>query len=333
MSGSSEIAEEDAIGRLDTNLRKGAHMRTRASADQGGEGYTKPIPDIISIIKDSYGELRPAERRVADVVLADVTFAVDAANAEIARRAEVSEPTVTRFCRAIGCDGVRDFKLKLAQSVVVGRLYLAPGEPMPPTTDGSPLWSVVFGEARNALSAVERSVNPADILKAADMVAGAHQVLVFGLGGSSTSLAHETQNRLFRYGVVAQVHSDPYVLKMTAATLKPNDLVIAISGTGRTREVIEVVELAKHYRAKAIGITAPDSELAAICDVKLTVDVPEYADPLKPTASRYAFLIIIDLLSTAVGYRLDPSARETLRRIKYTVLSHRKGKVLEPLGD
>ena len=54
---------------------------------------------------------------------------------------------------------------------------------------------------------------------------------------------------------------------------------------------------------------------------------------MKPTASRYAFLAIIDLLSSAVGYRLDPSARETLRRIKYTVLSHRKGKVLEPLGD
>ncbi len=308
-------------------------MRSHVSVNPGRDGYSKPIPDILSIIKDSYGELRPAERRVADVVLGDVNFAVGASNGEIARRAGASEPTVTRFCRAIGCDGVRDFKLKLAQSVVVGRLYLAPGEPAPPTTDGSPLWSIVFGEARNAIAAVERSVDPADILKAADLVAAAHQVLIFGLGGSSTALAQETQNRLFRYGVVALAHSDPYVLKMTAATLKPNDLVIAISGTGRTREVIEVVELAKHYRAKTIGITAPDSELAAICDVKLTVDIPEYPDPLKPTASRYAFLVIIDLLSTAVGYRLDPSARETLRRIKYTVLSHRKGKVLEPLGD
>lgn len=306
-------------------------MRTHVSAD--AEGYSKPIPDILSIIKDFYNELRPAERQVADVVLADVTFAVDASNAEIAKRADVSEPTVTRFCRSIGCDGVRDFKLKLAQSVVVGRLYLAPGEPMPPTTDGSPLWSVVFGEARNALAAVERSVNPADILKAAEFVAGAKQVVIFGLGGSSTALAQETQNRLFRYGVAAISHSDPYVLKMTAATLKPNDLVIAISGTGRTREVIEVVELAKHYRAKTIGITAPDSELASICDIKLTVDIPEYPDPLKPTASRYAFLVIVDLLSSAVGYHLGSSARETLRRIKYTVLSHRKGKVLEPLGD
>ncbi len=297
------------------------------------DGYLKPLPDILSIIKDSYAELRPAERRVADLVLADVTLAVDAPNAEIARRAGVSEPTVTRFCRAIGCEGVRDFKLKLAQSLVVGRLYLAPAEPAPSTADGSPLWSVVFGEARNAIAAVERSIDPADILRAAELVAGAKQVLIFGLGGSSTTLAHETQNRLFRYGVIAVVHSDPYMLKMTAATLKPDDVVIAISGTGRTREVIEIVELAKHYRARAIGITAPDSDLASACDIKLTVNIQEYADPLKPTASRYAFLIIIDLLSTAVGYRLDPAARETLRRIKYTVLSHRRGNVLEPLGD
>ena len=89
-------------------------MRRQKRDDAGGEAYAKPIPDILSQIKDSYGELRPAERRVADVVLADVTFSVDASNAEIARRADVSEPTVTRFCRAIGCDGVRDFKLKLA---------------------------------------------------------------------------------------------------------------------------------------------------------------------------------------------------------------------------
>ena len=54
---------------------------------------------------------------------------------------------------------------------------------------------------------------------------------------------------------------------------------------------------------------------------------------MKPTASRYAFLAIIDLIAVAAGYRLDLSALETLRRIKYTVLSHRKGKEFEPLGD
>ncbi|MCX5496045.1 MurR/RpiR family transcriptional regulator [Kaistia dalseonensis] len=308
---------------------------TEIATDRSSEfGYDKPIPDIISQIKDSYAELRPAERRVADIVLADVAFAVDASNAEIARSADVSEPTVTRFCRAIGCEGVRDFKLKLAQSVVVGRLYLMPGGGAPePTEDGSPMWNAVFGEARNALNIVERQIDPAEVVKAAELIASAHQIAVFGLGGSSSALAQETQYRLFRYGVVVSAHSDPYVMRMTASTLKPNDLVIAISATGRTREVVEAVELARHYRAKTICITAPETDLSRVCDVKLTVDIPEFPDTMKPTASRFAFLAIIDLISAAAGYRLDASARETLRRIKYTVLSHRGGKELEPLGD
>lgn len=298
------------------------------------QGYDKPIPDILSQIKDSYDELRPAERRVADVVLADVAFSVDASNAEIARRAEVSEPTVTRFCRSIGCEGVRDFKLKLAQSVVVGRMYFSSSTTPPaPNDNGSPMWNAVFGEARNALNAVERQIDPSDVLKAAELIAKAHQVMVFGLGGSSAALAQETQYRLFRYGVVVSAYSDPYVMRMTAATLSPDDVVIVISATGRTREVVEAADLAKHYRAKTICITAPDTDLARICDVRLTVDVPEFPDTMKPTASRFAFLAIIDLISAAAGYRIGAPALETLRRIKYTVLSHRKGRELEPLGD
>jgi DNA-binding MurR/RpiR family transcriptional regulator len=302
----------------------------RSSAEQS---YDKPIPDILSQIKDSYGDLRPAERRVADVVLADVAFCVDASNAEIARRADVSEPTVTRFCRSIGCEGVRDFKLKLAQSVVVGRLYFTSTSAPEPSENGSPMWNVVFGEARNALNAVERQLDPNEVLRAAELIANAHQVIVFGLGGSSSALAQETRFRLFRYGVVVTATSDPYIMRMTAATLKPEDLVIAISATGRTREVVEATELAKHYRARTICITAPDTDLARICDVRLTVDVPEFPDTMKPTASRFAFLAIIDLVSAAAGYRIGAPALETLRRIKYTVLSHRKGKELEPLGD
>lgn len=300
---------------------------------EAGDLHARPIPDILSQIKDSYGDLRPSERRVADAVLADVSFSVDASNAEIARRADVSEPTVTRFCRAIGCDGVRDFKLKLAQSVVVGRLYLSPTPSPEPGEDPSPQWSTVFGEARNALATVERSIDPADVLRAADMVASARQVVVFGLGGSSATLALETQNRLFRYGIVVSAHSDPYVMKMMAASLKPNDLVIAISSTGRTREVIDAVTLARHYRAGTLAITAPASGLSAEVDLALTVEIPEFPSALKPTASRYAFLAILDLVSTAVGYRLGPDARETLRRIKYTVINHRKGNTMEPLGD
>jgi hypothetical protein len=82
---------------------------------QQAVGGRVPVPDIIARIKDGYPDLRPAEQSVADAVLSDVQGAVDASNAEIATRAGVSQPTVTRFCRAIGCEGVRDFKLQLAR--------------------------------------------------------------------------------------------------------------------------------------------------------------------------------------------------------------------------
>ena len=304
-----------------------------AGDDPDARDHAKRIPDIISLVKDSYGDLRPAERRVADVVLDDVRFAVDASNAALAERARVSEPTVTRFCRAIGCEGVRDFKLKLAQSLVVGALYLSKPPPPAGGDNGMPFWNAVFGEARLALQEAERQIDPAQLQKAAELIAKARQVAVFGLGGSSSALAQETQYRLFRYGVTVSAHNDPYVMRMTASTLKPGDLVIAISATGRTREVVEAVELARHYRANAICITAPDTDLARACDVKLTVAVPEYPDTLKPTASRFAFLAAIDLMAVAAGYKLDGSARETLRRIKYNIQTYRAGKEMEPLGD
>src|ERR1700760_4111371 len=158
----------------------------RAGQTAASEIYGKAIPDILGISKAPYSKPRPAERRVADVVLADVTFAVDASNGDIAKRSDTSEPTVTRFCRAIGCEGVRDFKLKLAQSTVVGRLYLDVPKERRSSGDRSPFWKEVFGEARAALAVVEDTLSPADVWKAAEMVSAARQVMIFGLGGSST---------------------------------------------------------------------------------------------------------------------------------------------------
>lgn len=296
-----------------------------------------PVPDIIARIKDGYPDLRPAEQSVADAVLSDVQAAVDASNAEIAARAGVSQPTVTRFCRAIGCEGVRDFKLQLARSLVVGDLYLASGAPAPASPDAvlPPFWDAVLSEARAAIHAVERQLNPGLLMQAAGLLAQSDggRVYALGLGGSSSSLAEETQNRLFRYGLGVTALKDPYLARMMVATCRPGDAFVAISSTGRTREVIEAVEMARHHRAATIAITTPDSDLARAADVALTVAVPEYPDTLKPSASRFAFLTVIDLLAAATGYAIGARARENLRRIKYAIQTHRRGAVLEPLGD
>ncbi len=295
--------------------------------------------DIIARIKDCYPGLSRAEQSVADAVLSDVQAAVDASNAELADRAGVSQPSVTRFCRSIGCIGVRDFKLQLARSLVVGEIFLAADNPLPAPSPGlgqgamPPFWTSVLGEARLALREVERQLDPALVLAAAAILASARRVLVLGLGGSSSALAEETQNRLFRYGVSVMACKDPYLARMTIATFRPHDVVIAISATGHTSEVIDCVDIARSYHARSIAITTPGSALAQAAEIALTTKIAEYPDALTPSASRFAFLLIIDLVAAATGYQMGPLARENLRRIKFNLVAQGAGPDIEPLGD
>lgn len=307
-------------------------MAMRNEAAFSGENGAR-LPDIIGRIKDTYSELRPAEQSVANAVLADVQEAVRASNAEIALRAGVSQPTVTRFCRSIGCEGVRDFKLQLAQSLAVGEAFLTSETTETPSGELPPFWVSVMGEARSAIREVERQVSPEDVLKAAEVLAAAGRIATFGVGGSSASLALEAQVRLFRYGLAVEVCPEPYVARMTAATLKPGEVFLAISATGRTPEVIEAAEIANRYGATTVAITRPGSPLAQTASIALSVRIGEYPDALTPSASRFAFLAILDVVAAGTGYRLGPRARENLRRIKFNIMHARPSETLEPLGD
>lgn len=290
--------------------------------------------DLISRMKELHPRLRPSERRVADTILDDIEFAVHATSNELARKAEVSEPTVTRFSRALGCDGVRDFKLKLAQSLIVGSMYFR----HPPTLKESdrsdlPFADTVFAHARAALDLAETQMDDHALREAIDAISGARQVIIFGVGGGSTALAQDLQYRLFRYGLSVTAYSDVYLMRMIASTLGPEDVVVALSATGRTQEVLGATALAQEYRAKVVALTRPNSLLAKAADITLPIEVPEDANVLKPSASRYAYLAVIDLVATGCAYKLGEPAQETLRRIKYNLLNFRQGEVLEPLGD
>lgn len=294
------------------------------------------MPDIIAKIKDSYANLRPAEQSVADAILSDIPAALEASNGEIAVKAGVSQPTVTRFCRTIGCGGVRDFRLQLAQSLVVGELFLASDKGEWTAASGDelpPFWGSIFGEARMALREVERQLDADLVLTAAGSIAPARQVMAVGFGGSSSFLAEEVQNRLFRYGVPIMACRDPYVANMTVATFRPGDVVIAISATGRTPAIVECIELARNYGVYTIAVTAPDSALATAAEIALTTRIAEYPDALTPSATRFAYLTIIDLVAAATGYQMGSRARENLRRIKFNLIEKGATGSLEPLGD
>lgn len=305
--------------------------RSRVDATEHERGAV-PAVDLISRLKELSPDMRPAERRVAEVVLNDVDFAVNSSNAKLAQLAKVSEPTVTRFCRTLGFDGVRDFKLKLAQSLVVGPLFLkssGPGE-----GDGNqPYWNSVFHHANMAINLAERQLDRDQLTKAVTLLSNANRIAVFGVGGGSTVLAQDTQIRLFRFGLSVTAYSDPLLMRMVAATLGPKDVVVALSATGSAGDVVDSARCAQQYHAAVVAITRSGSELSQVADLALTVNVPDIENIMKPTASRYGFQVIIDLLATGVGYQLGDAAQEHLRRIKYGLMNMRDGEILEPLGD
>ena len=293
----------------------------------------KSPDDIISVIKQSGDTLRPAEQRVADIVLADVNFAVHSSNGELARRAGVSEPTVTRFSRAVGCGGVRELKVKLAQSMVVGRIYLEPPPHVGSAHAKPTLWRSVFEEIRRAITAVEQQLRQEDVEKAAEAIADCSKMVAFGVGGGSTVAVTEVTHRFFRLGISVSDYSDPHLMRMIAATLGRSDVVLAVSTTGRAAEVIDAVTIAKQYGALIVAVTKPKSRLAALADIPLVLHVPETPNALKPTASRYALLAAIDLLAASTAYRKPREAQELMRRIKYALVSSSDGGADEPLGD
>ena len=156
---------------------------------------------------------------MAETVLADVNFAVHSSNGELARRAGVSEPTVTRFSRAVGCGGVRELKVKLAQSMVVGRIYLD----QPPhvgTAQAKPaLWRSVFEEIRRAIAAVEQQLRPEDVEKAAEAIANCTRLVAFGVSGCKHYPRRRPRQRLrLQYRLAAERKAGRAVQDCLSAT-------------------------------------------------------------------------------------------------------------------
>ncbi len=294
-------------------------------------GTAKETQDIVSLMRDRLSGMSKSERRIAEAILADMPWAVQSTTTELAERTGTSTPTITRFCRRLGCEGLRDFKLRLAQATAVGSRYLG----AQPDATPAPLKAVtsVIGAAHEALERLSAQVDEAALTQAADWLAAARRVAIFGGGGGSSIVAREGENRLFRLGLNVNACSDTQLQQMIAATLVADDVLLTVSTSGRYPESLRMVEIARTYGARTVAITRPGSPLAQAVDIVLAVDIPETELVLKPTASRYALLAMMDILATELAGRCGEAALENMRRIKYQLVTHRDADDTQPLGD
>ncbi|MBB4066225.1 MurR/RpiR family transcriptional regulator [Gellertiella hungarica] len=287
--------------------------------------------DLFSTLQEEKARLSQSESRIAEIILNDFEFAVNASIIELAEKADVSPPTVTRFCRRLGCESFSDFKIQLARTAYIGVRYL---KPEPQSTDPGDVAKDIIAKAQNALYMLHQSLDLEAVERATALLARAEMIYAFGAGGNSSMIASEIQNRLFRLGLrVTASHDHSMQLMMAAAAKAEKDVLIGSSFSGRNTELVRAFNLAREGKVPTIALTQSDSPVARAADVVITIDMPEGTNIYRPTSTRIAYLAAVDILASLVAHKIQPQATQTLRRIKQQLVTHRDGDDRQLLGD
>lgn len=287
--------------------------------------------DVISSLRRHDGQLPTQEQKVADYVKAHLEQISAMTIAELAGQCDVSTPTVIRFCRTLGCDGFREFKLRLAQNLAVSQQYLT-AKPLPEQVRGDTVIDQILGALYASASAMQQQIDAEVMERAKAALLETRHLLFAGIGGGSSNVAQEAANRFFRLGIPAVSTNDSYILQMRAATLKAGDVLFLISASGEADAIVGAAEIAGGYGATTICITKPGTRLADACTIPILLDLPEDRDIHKPTASRYIHMIVVDALAMAVAQAMDETT-ENLRRIRASLTAYHGRTGPQPLGD
>lgn len=300
-----------------------------------GHGITAPRIDIIARLKSRLEQGNRAEGRLIEAILSDLHFATNAPIAEIAGRALVSEPTVTRLARSLGFASTREMKVHLAQSLALGGAYLRPSEP---SDDGhhtsNRVVATICNRAHAALDLISVALQEIDARKLGGIIAQAQRVVIYGTGGNSSMAAVELQNRLFRLGLNSTAYSDPQLQSMSASVSDKNTVIVAFSTSGRARSVIDAVAIGRQYDATCISVTAPGTPLAEGAQHLVPFVFEEDTNNLyKPSSSRYAMLATVDILAMATAEAIGPKVLELLRRVRQSLSTIEITDPMQPIGD
>lgn len=283
----------------------------------------KPL-NIINAIELGRQQLRKSELKVADYILGQPDQVIHLRIVDLAQKAGVSEPTVVRFCRAIGCDGFQDFKLLLAQHIAHNPSYQ---EFSLNEHDSAREYTIkVFDSAMETLKRVRDSLDTRSIEAAVSALQQAKRVEFYGFGASSP-VATDAQHKFFRLQIPSAAYSDPHIQAMSAMSLQPDDVVVAISQSGRTQALIDAMILVREAGATIIGLAPSDTPVARHCDIPLYIDVKEDIENYTPLPSRMAHMAVMDILAVGVSRAKGPAIGEHLRKI------HRGLQSLRQSGD
>lgn len=282
-------------------------------------------PNLIRRLTDEGSTLSKSEAKVASYVLDHAHDVIKMRIADLARSSKVSEPTVIRFCRAIGFDGFQAFKLQLAQQLGSGGVYAQFEVTAKDTV--LDLRNKVFDTTVGTLITVRDELDPIALERAINVIARAKRVEFYGFGASG-SVAADAQHKFFRLQVSSAAYTDPHIQHMSAISLGRDDVVVAISQSGQTAALLQSVKLAKLAGATVIGLAPRDTALSQECSIPIHVNMKEDHQAFVPVSSRIAHLVVIDVIATGVALKRKQPLKDHLQKLETSQRTLRKGRVV-----
>ena len=289
---------------------------------------------LVDGIRGQLDHLSKSERRIALRLIEDPAEFASSSVGQIAKKVGVSQPTVVRFCRNVGFEGFKDFKIRLGQDLAVEQAFRdTPSANSPDAAQGSFLDPLRQGIV-NLIDRTITDLNKDVVSAAIDAIAGSERMMIYGLGGSSAAVASEAQNRFFRLGLNCWAYSDSYMQRMTAVTCSKKDVVLIVSSTGKPRSLLDCIELAQQQECRTIAIAPEKSILGASADLCLNVPLEKVEVPYyQPSPVRYAQLFVVDTLALNVAVKMGDFSKENLRRIRSAVTAVHGVLPSQPIGD
>ena len=240
--------------------------------------------DIIGVIRENYDEMTAVEKNVADFFLSNKER-IDFSSKNIAGALYVSEATLSRFSKKCGYKGYREFVYGYERYLEDANKYC----------DCNELTQKVLGTYQKLLDLSVRLVNEEQMNRMATFLTQAKRVYVYGMGSSGVA-AKELQWRFMRTGLYVEAITDSHMIKMNSAIVDKDAMVIAISLSGKTKEILAGIRLAKQQGAKTILITGNRDVITKnICDEVLSVAVLKDLDKGINVSPQFPILVMVDI--------------------------------------